>query len=68
MPGTMDGIKLAHYIRGKWPPIKLLVVSGVPDGLHSQLPEGAFFLNKPFNEALLLKSVALTLGVQSVAR
>ena len=28
MPGTMDGIKLVHYIRDRWPPIKLLVASG----------------------------------------
>ena len=21
MPGTMDGVKLAHYIRSRWPPI-----------------------------------------------
>jgi two-component system, response regulator PdtaR len=28
MPGTMDGIELAHYIRNRWPPVKLIVVSG----------------------------------------
>lgn len=28
MPGTMDGIKLAHYIRNRWPPVKLIVASG----------------------------------------
>ena len=24
MPGTMDGIKLAHYIRDRWPPVSCL--------------------------------------------
>jgi CheY-like chemotaxis protein len=28
MPGTMDGIKLSHYIRNRWPPVKLIVASG----------------------------------------
>ena len=21
MPGSMDGLKLAHYVRGRWPPV-----------------------------------------------
>ncbi len=24
MPGSMDGLKLAHFVRGRWPPIELL--------------------------------------------
>ena len=24
MPGTMDGLKLAHYVRGRWPPYRHL--------------------------------------------
>lgn len=23
MPGTMDGLKLAHYVRGRWPPVTM---------------------------------------------
>ena len=26
MPGSMDGLKLAHAVRDRWPPIKILVV------------------------------------------
>ena len=29
MPGSMDGLKLAHYVRGRWPPIKIIVTSGL---------------------------------------
>jgi two-component system, response regulator PdtaR len=25
MPGSMDGIKLAHYVRKRWPPVKIIV-------------------------------------------
>ena len=28
MPGTMDGLKLAHAVRRRWPPIKIIIVSG----------------------------------------
>ena len=28
MPGSMNGIKLSHYIRNRWPPVKLIVASG----------------------------------------
>jgi len=27
MPGWMDGLKLAHYVRGRWPPV---IVRGRP--------------------------------------
>ena len=28
MPGSMDGLKLAHAVRDRWPPIKIIVTSG----------------------------------------
>src|SRR5271154_3635956 len=28
MPGTMDGLKLARAVRGRWPPIKIIATSG----------------------------------------
>ena len=30
MPGSMDGVKLAHYVRKRWPPVKIIVTSGYP--------------------------------------
>lgn len=57
MPGSMDGVRLAHYVRGKWPPIKLMVISGVPSSLLSPLPLGAVFMNKPLQEDALVNSV-----------
>jgi two-component system, response regulator PdtaR len=29
MPGSMDGLKLAAAIRGRWPPIKMVATSGL---------------------------------------
>jgi two-component system, response regulator PdtaR len=31
MPGSMDGVKLAHRVRERWPPVKIIVTSGFKD-------------------------------------
>jgi CheY-like chemotaxis protein len=51
MPGTMDGLKLAHYVRDRWPPIHLLLVSGKSIIDETALPIGARFLAKPYGTA-----------------
>lgn len=28
MPGSMDGLKLAKFVRDRWPPIKIVATSG----------------------------------------
>src|ERR1700727_1312662 len=43
MPGSMDGLKLAHAVRDRWPPIKILVVSGQQRLQFSDLPSNRFF-------------------------
>ena len=48
MPGSMDGLKLSHFIRGRWPPIKLIATSGNHIFRHGDLPEGGVFLPKPY--------------------
>ena len=27
MPGSMDGLKLAHFVRDRWPPVKIVATS-----------------------------------------
>jgi CheY-like chemotaxis protein len=51
MPGSMDGLKLAAAIRGRWPPIKIVATSGVVDVRGVDLPEGGRFLPKPYSSA-----------------
>jgi CheY-like chemotaxis protein len=29
MPGSMDGLKLAHFVRDRWPPIMIIATSGL---------------------------------------
>jgi CheY-like chemotaxis protein len=50
MPGSMDGLKLAAYVRHRWPPIKVMVTSGT-GCTQRDLPEGGLFFPKPYNPA-----------------
>lgn len=54
MPGTIDGLKLAHYIRHRWPPVRLIVASGKALLDESHLPTGARFFSKPYSEHALV--------------
>jgi len=46
MPGSMDGLKLAHFVRNRWPPVK--TTSGRARLADADLPDGARFLQKPY--------------------
>ena len=49
MPGSMDGLKLAKAVRGRWPPIKIVATSGHVNVREADLPEGGRFLPKPYS-------------------
>jgi CheY-like chemotaxis protein len=49
MPGSMDGLKLARAVRGRWPPIKILATSGRVGVSQGDLPEGGRFVSKPYS-------------------
>ena len=49
MPGSIDGMKLAHFVRRRWPPIELIVTSALFDIRDEDLPTRGVFLPKPYN-------------------
>jgi DNA-binding NtrC family response regulator len=49
MPGSIDGIKLAHAVRGRWPPIKIIATSGQYQITSDDLPSGGKFIPKPYS-------------------
>jgi CheY-like chemotaxis protein len=49
MPGSMDGLKLARAVRGRWPPVKIVATSGRLHVEEPDLPEGGRFLPKPYS-------------------
>ncbi|NIK48883.1 CheY-like chemotaxis protein [Variibacter gotjawalensis] len=57
MPGSMDGLKLAAFVRDRWPPLKIMIVSGKHRPSRDVLPEGSAFLAKPFSLDSLSKAV-----------
>ena len=63
MPGTMDGVKLSHYIRDRWPPVKLIVASGRAVLEESSLPEGCQFFPKPYSDSTIVDAIARILSV-----
>lgn len=65
MPGTMDGIKLAHYIRNRWPPVKLIVASGQAILEESSLPTGSHFFSKPYIDHAITDAMARLLAADS---
>jgi len=38
MPGSMNGLGLAHAVRGRWPPVELLVTSAISNVTAKDLP------------------------------
>lgn len=49
MPGSMDGLRLAHYVLDRYPPTALIVTSGAVNPEASDLPVNSIFVAKPFN-------------------
>jgi two-component system, response regulator PdtaR len=49
MPGTMDGLKLAHAIRNRWPPVHILATSGYQVVQQHKMPAGCLFFPMPYS-------------------
>jgi CheY-like chemotaxis protein len=58
MPGSLDGLRLAHAIRRRWPPIHLLVTSGLNAPTEEEFPRYARFLCKPYAPRDVLRAFA----------
>jgi len=57
MPGSMDGLKLAHAIRKRWPPIELILTSGHFDISNSELPARGRFFPKPYQDDAIVDAL-----------
>jgi CheY-like chemotaxis protein len=62
MSGDMDGLRLAHHVRDRWPPVKIIVTSGLGHIEAADLPRGAVFLRKPYCPASLSLALAQMTG------
>jgi len=62
MPGSMDGLKLAHAVRDRWPPIKIIVVSGEVRPSQNDLPSNSYFFRKPFLADNMISEIRSLIG------
>jgi CheY-like chemotaxis protein len=53
MPGTMDGLKLSHYVRDRWPPVRIVITSGHVFTTPGDMPDHSTFIAKPHQQAEL---------------
>jgi CheY-like chemotaxis protein len=60
MSGTMNGLKLVHAIRGRWPPIHLIVTSGL-NVAEKLLANGRFIL-KPYSAEQIAAALSELFG------
>ncbi len=57
MPGSMNGVKLAQYVRNRWPPIHLIVASGKSVIAENDLPKGTRFFSKPYADHTIVDTM-----------
>ena len=57
MPGSMDGLKLAHAVRNRWPPVTIMVTSGRVKVTKDKMPENGLFFEKPYPPAKIIRTL-----------
>jgi len=57
MPGSMDGLKLAAAVRDRWPPVHIIVTSGMRAPHRDEMPANSAFIAKPYRSAQVLEAV-----------
>jgi CheY-like chemotaxis protein len=62
MPGSMDGLKLAHAVRERWPPIKIILVSGVMKLQDIDIPTDSRFFGKPLEAKEMIAEIQDMIG------
>ncbi len=62
MPGSMDGLKLAHAVRERWPPIKIILVSGQLKLANIDIPTDSRFFGKPLEAKEMIAEMQDMIG------
>lgn len=67
MPGTMDGLKLAHAVHERWPEIKIILVSGQVRPIGDEKPADSRFFGKPLEAARMIAALQAIMGAGAVS-
>jgi CheY-like chemotaxis protein len=62
MPGSMDGLRLAHAVHERWPPIKIILVSGALKLAKSDIPADSRFFGKPLEAKEMIAEMQEMIG------
>ena len=62
MPGSMDGLKLAHAVHNRWPDIKIILVSGQMKPTDAERPADSRFFGKPLEVEQMISELQDMVG------
>jgi CheY-like chemotaxis protein len=62
MPGSMDGLTLAHAVHERWPPIKIILVSGQLKLADINIPANSRFFGKPLEANEMIVQLRTMIG------
>lgn len=66
MPGSMDGLKLAHAAHTRWPHIKIVLVSGQIAVTEADKPQDSKFFPKPLEIQQMIAELQAMIGEGSL--
>src|SRR5258708_19567932 len=67
MPGSMDGLKLAHAVHERWPSIKIILVSGKLTPTDAEKPAQSRFFGKPLEVKQMIAEMHEMIGQGSLS-
>jgi len=62
MPGSLDGLKLAHAVHARWPQIKIILVSGQLTPTATDIPVDSRFFAKPIESGAMIAVMRTMIG------
>ncbi|TFV74677.1 response regulator [Bradyrhizobium frederickii] len=62
MPGSIDGLKLAHAVHERWPLIKIILVSGQVKPSEAERPANSRFFGKPLGVEQMITELKTMVG------
>jgi CheY-like chemotaxis protein len=68
MPGSMDGLKLAHAVHDRWPAIKIILVSGQMNPSDAERPKDSRFFGKPLSDGQMIAELQAMVGAGALKR
>jgi CheY-like chemotaxis protein len=63
MPGSMDGLQLAHVVHERWPLLKIILVSGQLELSGIRIPRDSRFFGKPLVSGQMIAEMQNMIGL-----